>query len=447
MNSKIDFINGKTGKALIKMFMPIFAAMTLTMVYSMVDSLWVGNLLGEHGMSALTAGTAIVIILNSIAMGMGNGISVMTANLVGAGKKDEIPGALATILSVSTVISMIIFIAGEILASPLLKLMGTPSEVFADAYTYLMYYFVGNTALFIYMQFTSILRAFGDPTFQMKGMLLTAIFNAVLDPVFIKIWGLPGAAIVTVASEILCLVYAIIYYKKHKLFSIDFKKVNMRDAWIMLKLSMPTTIQSIMPPLSSAVMISFITPFGIDAMAGFGVARNLELIMFMPTTGMYMAITAIVGQCIGAKRPDRADDYLKAGQLVGGCLIAAMSIVVVIISGQLTAIFGQGANTAAVVEHFFRIISIGYVLYMLTSCMQGYLTGIGRPSMAMILLILYYIVFRIPAAVILKSLFGLEGIWMAFLFSHILAFIVAAGMVLLSKRTQETIRGSLYEGL
>lgn len=71
--------------------------------------------------------------------------------------------------------------------------MGTPQQVFADAALYLSLYLIGNTALFLYMQFTSIFRAFGDPSFQMKGMILTAIFNAILDPVFIRMYGLAGA--------------------------------------------------------------------------------------------------------------------------------------------------------------------------------------------------------------------------------------------------------------
>ena len=74
MQSKIDFVSGNTNRSLMKMFIPLCLAMTLTMLYNMVDSFWVGNMLGEHGMSALTAGTAIVLIMNSFAMGMGNGI-------------------------------------------------------------------------------------------------------------------------------------------------------------------------------------------------------------------------------------------------------------------------------------------------------------------------------------------------------------------------------------
>ncbi len=429
MNSKIDFINGETNKSLIKMFVPLMVAMLMLMIYNMVDSLWVGNLLGEQGMSALTAGTAIVLFLNSISMGAGNGISVMVANLVGAEDREHIPGALATIIAISTVLSVVLLVLGELLVNPILVLMGTPEIIFADAATYLKIYLLGNVALFLYMVFTSILRAFGDSMFQMKGMMITAVLNAVVDPFAIKACGLVGAAIVTVASEVLCLVYAIFYYKKKKMFSVDFKKINMNDAITMIRLSVPTTVQSIMPPLSSVFMISFISSFGMNTIAGFGVARNLELIMFMPTTGMSMAVTSIVGQCVGGKRHDRAVDYLKSSMIIGGSLVAVLSVLVIIFSGQLTAVFGQGAEVAEVVAKFFSIISVGYVLYMLTSCMQGYITGIGKPGMAMILLVLYYIVFRIPGAYILKQIFGLNGVWFAFLISHILSVVVAFIMV------------------
>jgi putative MATE family efflux protein len=425
VKSKIDFINGKTNSCLVKMFIPLLMAMTLMMIYNMVDSFWVGNMLGEQGLSALTAGTAIVLIMNSLAMGVGNGVSVMVAHLVGSGEKEKISGAVATILAVSLAIGVVICGVVELSLPQLLSIMGTPTEIFADAIAYLQIYLIGNVALFIYMQFTSIYRAFGDSLFQMKGMIYTAVFNAIFDPIFINLYGLKGAAVVTLVSEVLCLLYAVFYTKKHHLFNIDFNQMKCEYVKDMFRLSIPTTVQAIMPPISSAVMVSFITSFGLTAIAGFGVARNLELIMFMPTTGMCMAVTSIVGQCEGAGRFDRAKDYLKSGLLIGGFFIAIVSILVIAFSNPLTAAFGQGKEVALVVKVFFKIISIGYVLYMLTSCIQGYLTGIGKPELAMILLILYYIVFRIPAALIFKSMFGLEGIWIAFLVSHILAFGVA----------------------
>lgn len=241
--------------------------------------------------------------------------------------------------------------------------MGTPEEILSDALLYLRIYLIGNAVLFLYMQFTSVFRAFGDSVFQMKGMMLTVLFNAVFDPLFIKPFGLAGGAAVTVASEVLCLVYAACYYRKNRLFAIDFSGMRSEYVKTMLGLSIPTTIQAIMPPISSAVMISFVASFGVTALAGFGVARNLELIMFMPTTGMCMAMTSITGQCEGAARRDRAGDYLKSGMFIGGLMTAVFSGLVILFSGGLTGLFGQGAGLVNTnVAAFRTVLFFCYIL-------------------------------------------------------------------------------------
>ena len=451
MKSKIDFINGETTESLLKLFIPLMLAMTLTMAYSMVDSLWVGNLLGEAGMSALTASTALVLVMNSLSMGVGNGVSVMIAQLVGAKDSEGIKRAAAVIMTVSLVFSGAICIAGEFAAESILTAMGTPIEVLPEAVSYLRLYLIGNVALFIYMQFTSIFRAFGDSMFQMKGMLLTVIVNAILDPIMIRWWGFDGVAIATVISEVMCLAYAFAYHYRKKWFSFNFRGMSWQDVKIMCRLCIPTSIQSIMPALSSAVMITFVNPFGLTALAGYGVVRNLELIMFMPTNAMSMAVTSIIGQCKGAGRSDRANDYLKTGMVSGGILIGILSAIVIFFCPVLSLCFGQGAEVSAIATTFFHIVSIGYLLYMLTSCVQGYITGMGRPEMAMILLIAYYIVFRIPAAVLLKTVYGLSGIWTAFLISHVLACVLAFSMLIiirtgLQEENEKSIIGSIKKG-
>ena len=424
MIGKINFTQGNTRKNIIQMFLPLCVAMTLTMIYSIVDSLWVGNLLGERGMSALTAGTAIVLILNSLSMGMGNGVSVMISQLIGAREHKKIAGVSATIVLTSTVLSIIMSVVCELLIRPLLTVMGTPEEIFSSAIRYLAIYLIGNCALFVYMQFTSIFRAFGDSVFQMKGMLITTIFNAIADPFLIKLWGLEGAAIATVISECLCLLYAIFYYWKKRMFKMCFREMKKEYVLQMFQLGIPTTIQGIMPALSSAIMVTLVMPFGLEAMAGYGVARNLELIMFMPTNAMTMTITTIVGQCAGAKEWGLAKHYYKECMAIGGGLVAILSTLIIALVAPLTSLFGQGAVIAEIVSAFFRIISVGYVLYMLTSCVQGYLTGAGKPGCSMILMIFYYLIIRVPSALLFQTRFGLTGIWLGFLVSHILAAII-----------------------
>lgn len=425
MKTKTDFVNSDTKKNLLSLFIPLMFAMILTMVYSIVDGLWVGNMLAENGISALTASSAIILILNSLAMGAGNGVTVLLAQLVGAGEKEKIKGAAAVVVIVSAIFSCVILLLGELTAAPLLIAMNTPAEVLPEAVAYLRICLLGNVALYFYMQFTSMFRAFGDSMFQMKGMLVTVIVNAVLDPIMIKVLGFNGVAIATVLSEVLCLLYALIYHRKKKYFELDFGKMNSEYAKEMLRLCIPTIIQGIMPAVSSAVMITFVNLYGVTALAGYGIARNLELIMFMPTNAMSMSITSISGQCHGAGRKDRAKDYLKFGVAVGSLLAALLSVIVIVFCSFFCGLFGQGSDVIEIVKGFFRILSIGYVLYMITSCIQGYITGMGKVCSSMVLLIMYYLVIRIPAAYFLQIKSGLQGVWQGFLISHILAVILA----------------------
>jgi Na+-driven multidrug efflux pump len=126
--------------------------------------------------------------------------------------------------------------------------------------------------------------------------------------------------------------------------------------------------------------------------------------------------------------------------LTGGVQIGLVSALVICTSPILSGRFGQGAEVGVIVAEFFHIVSIGYVLYMLTSCIQGYITGIGRPERAMLLLIAYYIIFRVLPALMLKHIFGLSGIWFAFLVSHILACVLA--FVLLQSSDDERLKGN-----
>lgn len=228
MKSKIDFVEGNTKTSLLQMVTPLLAAMILTMAYNLVDSLWVGNLLGEGGYAALTNSTAVVLILSAIAMGCSNGIAILVSQTVGAGKKEETDGVIATIMLLSGVFAIGLTLVLELGLKKILLLMNTPAALFEDAYEYLSIYLTGYIAIYVYMQFTAIFRSFGDPVFQIKGMLFSTLFNAVLDPVLIHFMGLGGAAWATVFSEVLCVVYALGYHRKKKMFRLDLKKASIR---------------------------------------------------------------------------------------------------------------------------------------------------------------------------------------------------------------------------
>ena len=436
MKNSIDFVGGDTRRSLLRMVGPLLAAMVLTMAYNLVDSLWVGNLMGETGYAALTSSTSVVLILSAIAMGSSNGAAILIAQTAGA--KREAGGLISVSLALAGAFSVGVTAVLELALRPLLSAMNTPPELFSMAYDYLSVYLLGYAAIFLYMHFTAAFRAFGDPVFQMKGMLLSTMFNAVADPLMIRGFGLRGAAWATVLSEALCLVFAVVYHRKKRLFRLTLRRAD--AAWVrpLLADAVPSAVQSCMPAVSSAALLLLVTGFGVTAIAAYGAAGRLEILLFYPAMAMNMALTAITGQCSGAGRTDRVRDYLRCALRLGTVFTAVLSAAVILSAGPLSRLFVNSGTTAAIVQDFFHTVSVGYVLYMATSCFLGEMSGLCHPGRSMALMLVYYIVVRVPlAAALVRTPLALDGVWTAILISHIAAAALAAaqGLSLLKAKT------------
>ena len=439
MKNSIDFIGGDTRRSLLRMVGPLLAAMVLTMAYNLVDSLWVGNLMGETGYAALTSSASVVLILSAIAMGSSNGAAILIAQTAGA--KKEAGGLISVSLALAGAFSVGVTAVLELALRPLLSAMNTPPELFSMAYDYLSVYLLGYAAIFLYMHFTAAFRAFGDPVFQMKGMLLSTVFNAVADPLMIRGFGLRGAAWATVLSEALCLVFAVVYHRKKRLFRLTLRRADAALVRPLLADAVPSAVQSCMPAVSSAALLLLVTGFGVTVIAAYGAAGRLEILLFYPAMAMNMALTAITGQCSGAGRTDRVRDYLRCALQLGTVFTAVLSAAAILFAGPLSRLFVDSGATAAIVQDFFRVVSVGYVLYMATSCFLGETSGLGHPGRSMALMFVYYIVVRVPlAAALVRTPLALDGVWTAVLISHIAAAALAAAQGLSLLRTKTPSR-------
>ncbi|MFQ9894494.1 MAG: MATE family efflux transporter, partial [Emergencia sp.] len=219
MPTKIDFIGGNTKRCLMAMALPMIAAMFLNMMYNLVDSLWIGNLLGETAYAALTNSTPIILILTSVAKGATNGVSILISQAIGAKDKKKTESLISTSFCVAVVFSLLVTVLLEAFLPGILKALNTPAETYDMAYSYLAIYILGYLAVYLYLYFTAVLRSFGNSMFQAAAMLVSTILNAILDPIFIHFIGFHGAAIATLLSQVICLLFMLIYLKKKKLFS------------------------------------------------------------------------------------------------------------------------------------------------------------------------------------------------------------------------------------
>lgn len=426
MPTKIDFIGGNTKRCLIAMALPMIAAMFLNMMYNLVDSLWIGNLLGETAYAALANSTPIILILTSVAMGATNGVSILVSQAIGAKDKTIIESLIATSFCVAVVFSVLVTIVLEASLPVILKALNTPSETYDMAYSYLAIYVLGYLAVYLYLYFTAVLRSFGNSMFQAVAMLVSTILNAILDPIFIHFIGFHGAAIATLLTQIICLMFMLIYLKKKNLFVFKISAFDRNDVLPLIQKAIPSVIQQSIPAVSTTFLTALVSTYSVTAIAAYGVTGKLETILFYPAMALNMVLTTIIGQCAGGKRYDRARDYLKCALGYGCVLLVILSAAVVGFSQQLSGLFVKSSDVAVIVGTYFLIVSIGYILNTVTNCYLGALNGMGNPSKSMFLMIFNYIIVRMPLAYLLSYLgFGLNGIWIAVLISHIIASIAA----------------------
>lgn len=414
MLTKIDFIGGNTRRCLMAMALPMIAAMFLNMAYNLVDSLWIGNLLGKTAYAALTNSTPIILILTSVAMGSTNGVSILLSQAIGSKDKRKTESLIATSLIVAIVFSLLVTLILELCLPTILGALNTPAETYDMAYSYLTIYVLGYVAVYLYLYFTAVLRSFGNSMFQAIAMLVSTVLNAILDPIFIHFIGFQGAAIATLLSQIVCLVFMVIYLKKKKLFYLHITWFDKNDVLPLIQKAIPSVIQQSIPAISTTFLTGLVSTYSITAIAAYGITGKLETILFYPAMALNMVLTTIVGQCIGGQRTDRAKDYLKCALKYGCLLLAILSIVIVVFSKQLSGFFVNSSDVADIVGVYFFIVGIGYLLNTITNSFLGVLNGFGKPAKSMVLMIFYYIVVRMPLAYLLSFLgFGLNGIWFA----------------------------------
>ena len=166
MQTKLDFIAGNTKRCLMAMALPMIAAMFLNMMYNLVDSLWIGNLLGETAYAALTNSTPLILLLTSVAMGATNGISILISQAIGAKNEKKTESLISTSFCAAVVFSLLVTVLLEAFLPGILKALNTPAETYNMAYNYLSIYVLGYLAVYLYLYFTAVLRSFGNSMFQ-----------------------------------------------------------------------------------------------------------------------------------------------------------------------------------------------------------------------------------------------------------------------------------------
>lgn len=422
---KKDFTNGNTSKLLIGLVVPIFISFLLNIAYNIIDTLWVGNLIGQDAVAALTISYPIVLILTSIAMGGSNGAAILISKYFGAKDEKMKDKTISTSIILAIASSLIITVVCILLSNNILNILNAPSNIYEDSKSYLIIYLCGFIFSNVYLYLSAIARSLGNSLVQVEFLMVSSVLNIILDPIFIKLLrGVKGAALATVISQGTMVLLMILYFIKNKFIKFKVRDFDGSTAKSIISKSIPSIIQQCIPAVSTSFITSIVSGFGISAIAGFGICGKVEGLLLYPAMALNMGITVAVGQCMGAGKREKAKEYLHYGLIDGIIVTLVLSILVTIFSRYISGAFLSGEEIATVVRSYFLIILVGYIFNSITNCILGTINGSGNPAVVMYFMFFYYCIVRMPLAKILANTsLQLDGVWVAVLVSHFAAMV------------------------
>ena len=411
MTSADRMTEGPIWRQILIFSIPLILGNLLQQLYNTVDSIVVGRFLGSNALAAVGSGSQLIFFLISFSMGASIGAGVVVAQAFGAEDREQVSVMVHNAVALGLMAGGIITAAGVALAAPLLRLLGTPQEVFSQAAVYLRVYFGGSLFAVFYNFATGILNAVGKPNKSLKYLAVSAVTNTVLDVLLVAVFrmGVEGAALATVISQAAACVFILRYLlTTEDVYRVTPGKIRPDRAVIgrMLKIGLPTGLQNTLMSLSNVVIQSAINSFGPTLMAAHAAYSKLDGFNILPVISFGNAITTFAGQNFGARKPQR----VRTGLYV----TLAMGIGYVIVTGALIMLFGRPLMRIFVEEepvvelglYIMRFFCPFFALNTAMHIMSSAVRGTGRTVPPMVIMLFFLCVFRIVWVNVTLALFG-----------------------------------------
>ncbi len=411
-----DLTSGRLSAAILHLAGPAVAAALLQLLFLLIDTFWVGRILGPAALAAVSTGGFAVWMLTALGEMIGVGLTAVAARRHGEGAHGLAAVAAGTTLAVGLVGGVFVAAAGW-LGLPLLFLaMGTPPEVTELGRLYLGTYLIGTPLIFGYFATEATFRASGDTRTPLILLGASVLVNLGLDPLLIMgigpfpALGIAGAAIAAIATRGLTLLLGVIVLARRRLVRVSV--LHWRSALAVMRIGAPTAATGVVFSLVYIGLTRVTTRFGTPALAALGVGHKLEGVAYMAATGFALAAAAVVGQNLGAVRPDRAR---RAGWLTTGyalCAAALPAIAFLAFPDALVGIFTRDAAVIADGGSYLRIIALAELAMAVEIVLEGAMGGAGFTLQPM-LWSTCLTAARIPLGAWFAGAFGLAGIWWA----------------------------------
>ena len=435
----IKGLDGPILRSLLTLALPIALANVLQAAYQLIDAFWVGRL-GGNAVAAVSVSTPIMFLTIALGAGLAIAGSTLIAQYYGAKNQPMVDHVAAQTLLMVVLVSVGLGSVGYAAAPALLGLMGVAPDVLPGAIGFMRVSFIGLVFNFFFFMFQAVMRGVGQVKLPVFIVLGTVILNFILDPPFIFGWGpipaagVKGAAIATVCTQSLAAIIGlgVLFRGRYGIhlawrdFIPDFTYI--KRAFF---LGFPASIEQSARALGMTVLTFLVASFGTQTVAAYGVGSTILQVVMIPAMGLAMAVSALVGQNIGAGNVERAAQIARLGSWIAFWTLTAMGAIAFFVAPQLVAFFVP--NDPGVIEAgatYVRIMALSWGFIGAQFSMTGVLRASGNMIVTMVLTLVSQWVLQFPLAYVLAEHTSLRerGLWWAFPISYFLIALVTAGV-------------------
>lgn len=424
------------GKLLWQYAMPAIIAMLASSLYNIADRFFIGQGMGDDAITGL--GVTAPFMNLSVALGsmIGVGASTIISLRLGQGKYSEAQRTLGNAMTLNVIIGLAFMVVGIVFLRPILTAFGAGEDTMPYAYNYMLVNLIGNVFTHCYFGLNNILRAAGHPTISMRLTLLTIALNCVLDPLFIFVfhWGISGAAIATVLSQIVSLVIQL------RILNNKDEVIHWRSGIFGVRMHIVRQILTIgMSPFlmhlcTCAVVLFFNNRLldygGKEAIGAFSLINGVVFCFIMVGMGLCQGMQPIAGYNWGAKQDDRVWRVLRYTIMAASAVTTLGFIVGEFFPAQVVRIFGASDEMTDLAAHGFRYMAAMLPFVGAQMVIGNFFQSIGHAGKSIYMSLTRQVLFLIPCLWILPGKFGLDGVWLSQSVSDGIAFFNAAGILL-----------------
>lgn len=394
-----DMTEGQIWRHLLRFSIPMAIGLLFQQLYNTVDTLVVGRFVGQQAQAAVGSTGAIINTVVGFCAGLATGASVVISQRYGAHDQKGLHRAVHTTIALTFVLSLLATVAGQLIIGPMLRFMQTPDDVLAESRSYLSIYFAGVSGILFYNIGSGILQAVGDSRHPLLFLIISALLNTVLDLLFVLAFGMgvEGVAYATILAQIVsALLILVMLTRSEGGYGIRWRdvRIDRESLSMILKIGLPSSIQSAITAFSNVFVQSYINYFGSACMAGFGVYNKIDAFALIPVQSISMASTTFVGQNWGAGQPKRARDGIRTATLMSLSATAALGALVFLLAQPLMGFFSREAEVIQYGIRFIHIVTPFYVTLCFNQIYAGALRGVGDATMPTIIMLASFVVFR-----------------------------------------------------